>query len=607
MIVARIPHEDVTGRIARAVYRETATANGLLEHLTIRGKDFAYLVVASRARCVRGDGRIASLAGQVYGGTNVVRDCRGILRTISDAGTGGRLASTLLSLHGDFCCAIADARDDHLTLVASKVGLPPLYYHHDPSNGVLLASDDVETLLNVMDEVGTQPTLDRAYVGHFLTGLPDNAFSSGPAATAYAELKTVPPAHLMMVDEAPQRPTRYWTYWGKKRLSQRDAVESARATFLDAVKVRSTPGKAGVLLSGGLDSSSVACAMAYAHHGRPFFCYSNVFEQARSMNERFYAEAVVRHTGALARYVPADDHWALKDVPDLTRRPQPEPYQGWFHAQEVSIADVAREDGVEVILDGVGGDELFSPSLTGGRYEVDDTGSAVSKADNLERLRHLLLGSSRPSPAPSFDRNIVPPFLTEAFCSEVDLYERSRQPFEDLAALKTDPVTTRRLFSFHFLGNALADCVWASREVYGPRNIRRIQPFLDHRLVEVVFRIPVGELVSPSLEKPFLRKVLRDLLPDAVASRKLGVDFGEIFYRGIAEKEASKVIRLMDGALVFELGFVDRNLFEPFFGSFVRGNSLRTLADPFHEMHMWQVVALEMWMRDQWERGRLGL
>jgi asparagine synthase (glutamine-hydrolysing) len=524
------------------------------------------------------------------------------------APTSARLATTLASTPGDFCGVAVDSRTDRVALLASKLGLPPLYYYFETTTGILLASDELDAIVAAIAALGRHLTLDRAYAGYFLTGLPDNNLSTAPLPTIYREIKSLPAANVMMIDRAAGRLQRYWAYWDKPQLPKRTVAEHIHSVFLKAVGARTVPGKAGVLLSGGLDSSSVAGALAHLSPAHTTYCYSNVFSSP-SIDERFYAEAVVTRAGARGRYIPADDLWALKDVPDSSRRPQPEPWQGWFYAQEKSIAEAAREDGIEVIMDGVGGDELFTVSLTGGRYEFGGSRRTSSAAERLRLLGEVRLGRT-PRGIPTsfvFDQGVIPPFLSGAFCAEINLPDRVQQPLLDLTALALDIIGTHRAFSFNFLNNFIQDSNWANREVYRPNGIDRRHPYLDHRLVEAIFRTPINELVSPSVEKPLLRKAFKNLLPTVVAKRKLGVAFGAALFKGIVEEEAARLMRLMSEALVYELGFVERRSFESHLRAFVEGTGVRTLADSLHQMHMWQVFMLEMWLKDQTERGSLTL
>ena len=129
----------------------------------------------------------------------------------------------------------------------------------------------------VTDILGVSLTLDREYLVWFLVGLSDEAFLPAPVTTIYREIKSVPPAMFIKWKNEPKSVHRYWTHWEKMSLSRRNVADAVYAALEQAVRVRNRNGKVGVVLSGGLDSSSVACILATLNH-EPIFCYSNVFE-----------------------------------------------------------------------------------------------------------------------------------------------------------------------------------------------------------------------------------------------------------------------------------------------------------------------------------------
>jgi asparagine synthase (glutamine-hydrolysing) len=603
VLVARVRQERVVDALA-ACAADAAGAS-----CRVPGPAYRYLVVASgRSRWRRADGRVAAVAGQVYPSPGAAGDpVQAALGALTAPGPAADTGRRLAGIDGEFCAVLIDPAADRMVLAASRLGLPALYmYHHGPS-GTLLTGDDLDELLAAVTATGRGLRLDRGYLGYYLTGLPDNAFSAAPVPTAYAEISTVPPGSLVAAGgphrDPALRATRYWSYWDGPAVGRRGAAERVRAAFLRAVADRAEPGRTGVLLSGGLDSSSVAGALAHLRPDRRLFCYTNVFDRTPSADERLYAEAMVAHTGATGRFIPGDEQWTLRGVPDPARRPQPEPYQGWFYRQEQAVARAARADGVTVLLDGVGGDELFAVSLGAGRYRPATPQGGSPRAGELRTRASAARrrGRLRLAP-PSFEPAVLPDFVSAGFAREVDLADRIRQPIADLARVSAEPVIMNRLFSFHFLGNAVGDCTWAEREVQDPHGIAGRHPFLDHRLVELVFALPISELVRPALKKALLRAALGDLLPALVAGRKHGVDFGAVFHRGMAA-EGARLRAMMDDALVYQLGVADPAACRSAVRDLTTGRVLRTLANPFHEMHLWQLLTLELWLRDRARSG----
>src|SRR5206468_2767650 len=137
-------------------------------------------------------------------------------------------------------------------------------------------------------------------------------------------------------------------------------------------------------LSGGLDSSSIAVAVA-SHGHEPQKTVTAYFEDA-GLDERPYAEAVVERTGAEAHWVSfgADD--LVENLPAIVRA-QGEPFgstsicAGWYVMRE------AKRAGLTVMLDGQGGDEIFGGYRAYFGYRLSDLLRAGRVGEALAELR----------------------------------------------------------------------------------------------------------------------------------------------------------------------------------------------------------------------------
>lgn len=606
VLIVRTPSDSKVKSIFGTVREQADVENNSPQQHTLRGRHADYLMISPPTRYVKTEGVVATFAGDTSLASDASKDgasvaLRGLIRLCED-----KCSEVLDYVHGEFCGAVIDPRRDRMTLIGGRLGVPPLYCYTSPI--VTLASDDLELLLDTAHALNLSLTIDKIYVAYFLTGLPDDNFSTTPNPTIYNEIKTLPPGCFGVIDVAPSKIERYWTYWDKPKIHKRGVADRVREALTAAVSTRQSTGETGVLLSGGLDSSSVACVLA-ENSAAPVYCYSNVFRKSSSMDEQFYAEAVAEKTGAYARYTSADDLWALKDVPDLSRRPQPEPHQGWFYAQEKSIIVPALEDGVRVILDGNGGDELFDIGVFDLPFEREAPSGTNRKAQ-LRRIDKLQRGLTSAAvltpPSPNLDA-LVSPFMTNSLHRETDIRERVLQPFTNLSNLEVDGTTMRRLASFHLIGNTVRDRTWSAREVFSPAGIRSSSPFFDHKLIELVFRVPLSELIAASLSKPLLRKAMYRLLPNPVAKRKLGVELSSLLHQGLVKQEVAKIKALLRDPLVYELGFVEKHLFEEHLRDLLTGTNSKSFTNKFNVTHMWQVIMLEIWLKDQAQRSRLRL
>jgi len=160
--------------------------------------------------------------------------------------------SCLERLRGEFAFGIWDAQRRSLFCARDQLGIK-LFYFTEYRNFFLFSNtlDCVRMHPDVPDE------LNEAAIADFLLfGL-----NSDPATTTFRAVRRLPPAHFLRVSSDGLRIGRYWSMPvdGCIRHRRSDAyIENFQAHLRNAVADRLRGGRVGVLLSGGLDSSSLA-------------------------------------------------------------------------------------------------------------------------------------------------------------------------------------------------------------------------------------------------------------------------------------------------------------------------------------------------------------
>src|SRR5262249_57377787 len=161
-------------------------------------------------------------------------------------GTGG-----LVHLIGDWSMVIRDRVNRTTVLASDFAGVRPLYYHVQA--GRVLWSSRLQTLV----DAAQISDLDEQYVAGFLM------FGGCPNRTPYKGIYSVPPGHAVCVSPEETNIHRFWAMPTGETIRYRSEhryEEQLRALFREAVAVRlQTESPVLAELSGGLDSSSVAC------------------------------------------------------------------------------------------------------------------------------------------------------------------------------------------------------------------------------------------------------------------------------------------------------------------------------------------------------------
>lgn len=411
-------------------------------------------------------------------------------------------------LLGDFSLCIWDAERRQLVCARDHFGVKPLYYARV---GAAIVISNV--LRSVRRYPGISVRLDDLAVGDVLLfGLAMN-----PSRTMFADVSRVPPAHVLVSSASGVRLRRYWAVEPPETREYRDdrePVEEFAAALRQAVadRIRSRP--IGVLMSGGLDSSSVA-AVAAGVLGpaapESLRAFTGVYETVAADQERHYSSLVAARLNIRIDHLPLDgytffDRWDTGELP-------PEPTTEPMTATTADLLARAAVHGASV-LTGDGGDPLLLPSPL-----IRQVGSVP--------FRRLMAGfwaslGAQPRPPIGLRSSLrnrarqwarhVPSWLAEPLLQSFD----ARGRWAEITAQRSADRGPRSAAV-----NSLTDPWWPSTfETYDPgatgRPVEMRYPFFDVRLVGVALRLPS----FPScVNKQVLRDAMRGRLPDEVVQR----------------------------------------------------------------------------------------
>lgn len=428
-------------------------------------------------------------------------------------------ADMLDRLNGMFAFAVWDARERSLFIARDRLGIKPVYY--TTRGDLMLFASEQKALF----AAGVAPEFD--------TGTWDELmcfrFVSGPR-TPYVNVHRLLPGHYLRWQAGEIRVQRWWNLAERARaLRERAPVSAVRwyaDTFDSAVKLRLISDvPVGVLLSGGLDSGSVATSLsAQAGAGLASF---TVRVEAPGHDESPLAREVAAAAGLTSHELalqPADLLSRL--LPASALNDEPIAHSSDIHL--LAIAEYAKPR-VTVLLSGEGSDETLGGYV---RYQP------LRYARWLP-LAHRLAGPLRFAAAPNGRLAKLGRFL--------DL--RSIRQFVMLNACDVLPADLARLGRLAPGTFAYRDAVVAEAEALYPgepmrqamysdqhtflgsllhRNDRMTMgasiecrvPFLDYRLVEGTAALPSSVLLPGHQSKPLLRRALAPRLPLSVQRHK---------------------------------------------------------------------------------------
>jgi asparagine synthase (glutamine-hydrolysing) len=260
---------------------------------------------------------------------------------------------------GMFAFALWDCADRVLYLARDRIGEKPLYYGW--SGGVFLFGSELKALrahpcwVSEYDRDALHLFLQRCYV-------------PAPLSIYRGMWKLLPGTFLRISDWVEGRLLNPVPYWSAQQAvdagmsepfsgTPEEAVEHLDALLRDAVgqqMVADVP--LGAFLSGGVDSSTIV-ALMQAQSGRPVKTFSIGFFEER-YNEAHHARAVASHLGTdhSELYVTAAEAMAV--IPRLPHL-YDEPFADSSQIPTFLVSQLAKAS-VTVSLSGDGGDELFA-------------------------------------------------------------------------------------------------------------------------------------------------------------------------------------------------------------------------------------------------------
>jgi asparagine synthase (glutamine-hydrolysing) len=439
-----------------------------------------------------------------------------------------------LRFNGMWALAIWDSVERVLFLSRDRFGVKPLHFLYDGRRFAF--ASEMKAFL-ALEEFRLE--FDPAVVA---AALSDPESVEGSERCLLQGLRRLPGGHSLTLhsDRAPEI-RRWWNTLDHLQEVPADFAAQAeryRELFLDACRIRMRSDvPIGTALSGGLDSSSIACGMHHLRSGggggeRLAADWQRAFVATYPgsvIDERAYADAVIGKTGAVPVYCEITpqmyvDHFEqvlfqYEEISDLHLGP-------WIVHRE------QRRNGVIVTLDGHGGDEAL------GGYPWHIT---AALGDSLRTLRPRtaasLLGTMKGLelfPARQFYWRSAQELARKLWLkrfppARARWLRQAPAPFvsapleQDLPRLRGRDALFRRLYiDFHFtqLPMNLRDFDRLSMA----HGVEVRSPFMDWRLVAFAFSLPASSKIGGGYTKRILRSALHGILPAAIEhrQRKLG-------------------------------------------------------------------------------------
>ena len=435
---------------------------------------------------------------------------------------------------GMFAFVLLDRQKRELFLARDPFGIKPLFWTIG-SDCIALASE-IPPLLAVR---GVARGANPARAALFLAVGQTDAGN----ATMFSAVRSLPAgtfATIALDRPAAPVPVGYWVPQIAPGPDQRPGAAAAgelRALFLDSIRLHlRSDVPLGIALSGGVDSSAIlAAARAVGGKDLAIRTFSFVAEGS-DVDETPFIEIAAASAHAQAASVRIKPDEIVFDIDTLVAS-QAEPFGSLSIYAQHRVMRLAAGNGIKVMLDGQGADELFAgyrPYLARrlseliARFQWGAALRLVRATRALPGVTAGLLAQALEPAVPArlrafaralVGRPLLPPWIDGTWFAERGLMPTGGAP------------RWRRDFLHEALTQSLTETVLPALLRYEDRNsmafsIESRVPFLTPRLAHFAYAQPSANLVDArATQKAVLRAAMRGLVPDAILDRRDKIGF----------------------------------------------------------------------------------
>lgn len=504
-------------------------------------------------------------------------------------------------LNGDFALAVFDTREQRLILVRDSIGARPLYWA-TAGNTFLFASE--------MKAIVSHPEFSRSPNERWIAEALLGAWNVPPGETCFRGVRSVLPAHALVVTAEREQQRKYWDFDPEKRIRHRtfeEYGEELAQHFGTAVRRRIRSHAAvAVSVSGGLDSSSIFCVALQASRcggsPAPVIGISNITSGDVQWDEKKFLVDIEAKYGTEIARIPLPEVDVLSfDEDAIWRVEVPRSHIPW--SVTAKFYPALTERGARVVLTGHWGDQvLFVPT-----YLVD----LVSRLRWLRAWREVNEFSRWMTNVPAarfqklFFRDLVRAYVPRAVINRVQAPRRlapsSRQVFTESLWRQCQPPQSRpRRFS-SFYAEALYRLVRspyhvanleADNKMAASFGVEQRAVFLDRELLAFLLAIPPEIAGGNGVVKGLFRQAMRDVLPEPILARRWKAQWTAPVKNSIQQHWGDVQQLFEGGSMAQDFGLVRGGMFRKELSA-VRMKPEEWIVD-------WSVsdaFALELWLR----------
>lgn len=440
-------------------------------------------------------------------------------------------------MNGMFAFLIYDRIQKRLIAARDHFGIKPLYYYENQDN--LIFASEIKALLE-HPSVKIEPdynSIQDYIVLQYVLG----------AETLFKDIKKILPGHYHVIDlkSFNAKPVKYWepNFSVDNSHTEDYFINKLREKLEDTVNIQlRSDVPVGCYLSGGIDSSIITLLTSRFLKGQ-LKTFTGAFQEGPEFNELAYAREVGNLCNAeMYEVYPKEDEF-IELIPKLIYH-MDEPAAGPGLFPQYIVSRLASKE-VKVVLGGQGGDEIFGgyaryviayleQALKGAIFETNVEGEHIvslrSILPNLPYLKQyipMLQSFWKDDLFESMDKRYFQSIdrsegdwniLTEDFkmnMSIENIFSRFQKIFNHPDTLSY----YNKMVHFDMV-SSLPALLHVEDRVTMAVSLESRVPLLDHRIVDLITRIPPRMKFKGAEMKYILKRSVKDILPAKILARK---------------------------------------------------------------------------------------
>ena len=440
----------------------------------------------------------------------------------------------LTHFDGMFAFAIWDQEKQELFCARDRFGEKPFYFFAETEQ-FLFASE-----MKGLWAAGIPRRIQNTQLLNYITvGLVQSV--ARPDLTFFEGIYSLQPGHFLKL-RLPSFDIQIVNYWDLDKeaidfhISEKEAVEKFSFLLKRSVERRlRSDVLVGTSLSGGLDSSSIVsliCSLGENNRMQPELQTFTAFFPGFERDESGYVEKMVQ-SFPIRNFQSSPDGSTLSDDFDKLLYYQEEPFQSLSIYAQSKVYELAKQQGVKVLLDGQGADEtlagyqkyypwywqeLYSENHSvakSARQAAARLGNNITWGFKNKLAAYLPAMAARQLEKKAYKQCVQNPFIERDF----------KANFDKLAFSKPTVRKLNDILYFHTCQLGLQELLRYADRNSMAHGLEVRLPFLNHELVQFVFSLPSHFKIKEGWTKWILRKSMQGQLPNPILWRTDKVGF----------------------------------------------------------------------------------